>query len=107
MLTDVLSYEGFKIAESCSSTGIGFGNNRDNGGYSGEAREDVDIKRVETIGEGIMVVRRGGVDHIEGAVNMRIQMFLGTLYFCFLLSISEAIIWSGEKPLQTFLQICR
>jgi hypothetical protein len=44
----------------------------------------VGVEGVETVGEGIVVVRGGGVDHVKCAMNVSIQMFLRTLNFSLL-----------------------
>jgi hypothetical protein len=46
----------------------------------------VGVEGVETVGEGVVVVRGGGVDHVKCAMNVSIQMFLRTLNFSLLLN---------------------
>ena len=106
MLTNVLRDEGFESVETGGGAGVGFGDEGDDGCYSGETGEDVGVEGVETVGEGVVVVRGGGVDHVKCAMNVSIQMFLRTLNFSLLLNQYQS--W-GEKggPLQKFLRICR
>jgi len=109
LLTNVLRDEGFESIETGGGAGIGFGNDGDDGCYSGETGEDVGVEGVETVGERVVVVRRGGVDHVKCAMNVSIQMFLRTLNFSFLQrQDTTSRKKTGEGgPLQRFLRICR
>lgn len=86
MLTNILRDEGFESVETGGGAGVGFGDDGDDGCYSGETGEDVGVEGVETVGEGVVVVRGGGVDHVKCAMNVSIQMFLRTLNFSLLLN---------------------
>ena len=79
-----MTNERFEGVQTGCGAGIGFADDGDNGRYSGETGEDVRVQGVETVGEGVVVVRRGRVDHVKSAMNVSIEMFLGTLDFCFL-----------------------
>ena len=81
MLTNVLRDERFECVETGGGAGVGFGEDGDDGCYSRETGEDVGVEGVETVGKGVVVVRRGRVDHVECTMNVGIQMFLRTLHF--------------------------
>ena len=85
MLTNVLRDERFESVEASGSACVGFGNDGNDGCYSAETGENVGVEGVETVGEGVVIVRGGGVYHVERTMNVSVQMFLRTLHFCLLL----------------------
>lgn len=87
---DVLTDERFEGVQSGGGAGIGFADDGDDGRYSGETGEDVRVQGVETVGEGVVVVRRGRVDHVKSAMNVSIKVFLRALHFCFLLLVQSS-----------------
>jgi hypothetical protein len=100
LLTNVLRDERFERVETGGGAGVGFGEDGDDGCYSRETGEDVGVEGVETVGEGVVVVRRGRVDHVECTVNVCIQMFLRTLHFRLLrMSINDYEKKKGEGDL--------
>ena len=76
VLANVLGDEGFEGVKTSVRAGIRLTEDGDNSSYSGETGEDVDVQCIETVREGVVIMRRGGVDHVECAVNMCVEMFL-------------------------------
>ena len=76
VLANILGDEGFESVETSVCAGICLAEDGDDSSYSGETCEDVDVQCVETVREGVVIMRRGGVDHVECAVNMCVEMFL-------------------------------
>ena len=63
-MTNGLCDEGFEVVHAGGCAGVCFTDDGDDGGYSAETGEDVDIQCVETVVEGVMVVRRSRIDHV-------------------------------------------
>lgn len=93
-MADILGDEGFEGAETGVGAGVCFADDGDDGGYSGETGEDVDVQCIETVWEGVVVMRGRGIDHVECTMDMRVEMFLRPLHFCLL---QKALVSGGWK----------
>ena len=63
-MTNCLGDEGFEVVHAGGGAGVCFTDYGDDCGYSAETGEDVDIQGIETVMEGVMVVRRRRIDHV-------------------------------------------